>query len=104
MAATTRKQCKWLTSGILCNQDFDNFDHLMDHLGRVHGVRGSAAEMLVCQWLADREHCGKTYRRDGFRRHIGTHVGRSVSCPACGKVYSRNDSMSAHWRKEHGKN
>ena len=104
MAATTNNQCKWLTGGMLCNQGFDNFDDLMVHLGRVHSVRGSAADMLVCQWLTGRGYCGKTYRRGAFRRHIGTHVGPSVSCAVCGKCYSRNDSMRAHWKKEHGNN
>jgi len=78
----------------------------MDHLGRAHDVQGSAARRLVCQWMIDTgEPCGKKYRRDGFRRHIGTHVGLSVPCdePDCGKSFSRKDSMRAHFKKEHDK-
>ncbi|KAI9571079.1 hypothetical protein HD554DRAFT_2078125 [Boletus coccyginus] len=96
-------QCKWSPGGIPCNQVLADFDGLMGHVGHAHGVQGPAARKLVCQWMTDRGSCGKEYRRDGFRRHVGTHVGLSVPCTECGKSFSRSDSMRAHVKKDHSK-
>ncbi|KAH0829000.1 hypothetical protein J3R83DRAFT_2449 [Lanmaoa asiatica] len=106
MTATTSDgtcQCRWLTGGRPCSQSFADFQYLIVHLNRVHDVQGSAARKLVCQWLTDNGRCGKEYRRGGYKRHIGTHLGYSVPCTECDKHFSREDSMRAHRKKKHGK-
>lgn len=45
-------ECKWLTNGIPWGQAFANYNDLMDHLGRVHRVQGSATRKLDCQGAA----------------------------------------------------
>ncbi|KAF8420747.1 hypothetical protein L210DRAFT_3574187 [Boletus edulis BED1] len=74
----------------------------MVHLGEAHDVQGSADRRMHCYWWTNRGFCGKICRRDGMRRHIGTHVGCSFSCTECGKSFSRKDSMRAHAKKQHG--
>ncbi|KAN0081609.1 hypothetical protein V8E55_009233 [Tylopilus felleus] len=97
--------CKWLVSGIPCHQGFPNFNELMLHMRNAHDVRGTADRKLDCGWFTSGGACGKNYRRDGFRRHIGTHVRDSVPCtePKCDKTFSRSDSMRAHVKKRHSK-
>ncbi|KAF8132007.1 hypothetical protein EV363DRAFT_1131120, partial [Boletus edulis] len=94
-------RCQWLTGDTVCNQVFATFDDLMVHLGRVHDMRGSADREMRCQWWTTRGCCGKKCRRDGMRRHTGTHIGCSFSCTECGKPFSRRDSMRAHAKKQH---
>ncbi|KAI9573224.1 hypothetical protein HD554DRAFT_1157648 [Boletus coccyginus] len=94
-------QCKW--SAVPCGQAHADFDKLMEHLGDIHGVQGPAAQKFVCSWImSDGRPCGKELRRDGFRRHIGTHVALKMLCTECGRPFSRKDSMSTHRKKEHG--
>ncbi|KAG9312295.1 hypothetical protein JVU11DRAFT_7605 [Chiua virens] len=100
---THHYQCLWGTNGIICSHVAIDFDELMLHLGRVHDVQGTAARKIDCQWLTERGICGMQYRRDGFRRHIGTHLGLSVPCIHCGKSFSREDSLRAHIKKCHEK-
>ncbi|KAF8557836.1 hypothetical protein OG21DRAFT_1504796 [Imleria badia] len=96
--------CMWVTSDVLCAQGFAKFDDLMIHLARVHDMQGAADRKLVCRWLTNNNVCCSKERvRNGLRRHIRTHVGHKVPCTECGKPYSREDSMRAHWKKEHGK-
>lgn len=40
---------------------------------------------------------GKAY----LRKHIKTHGTSTVSCPECGKVYTRQDNLTTHWNKTH---
>jgi len=98
-----RYQCKWLVSGIPCHQRFANFDELMIHMGGEHDVQGSSDRKLDCEWFTSGRACGKKCRRDGIRRHIGTHVGDSVPCTHCDKSFSRSDSMRAHVKRHHNK-
>lgn len=107
VATTTNNdsyQCRWLMDNIPCNQGFANFDKLIVHLGHMHDVQGSAARKLVCQWQETNGwRCGKEFRRDGFRRHISTHLGISYPCPECDKHFSREDTMRTHRRMLHRK-
>lgn len=87
---------------IPCSEGFAEFDDLVVHL-RVHGVQGGAERKLTCQWLTKNGFCSKELRRDGFKRHIASHIGRSVSCPECDKSYSREDTLRDHMKEHKGK-
>ncbi|KAF8137627.1 hypothetical protein EV363DRAFT_1127016, partial [Boletus edulis] len=95
--------CQWLTGGMLCSRDFATLDHLMMHLGHAHCVQGPTGQYIVCQWWSHTGRCDKVFRKDAFKRHLGTHVGFSFPCPECGKSFSRKDTMLAHCKKQHAK-
>lgn len=94
-------QCKWLIGHTPCDHKFPTLDELSDHLSHVHGVRGHRKRKLVCRWWTNEGSCDKRCRRDGFRRHIQTHLGHFVSCSECGKFFARADTLRVHFRKKH---
>ncbi|KAG8220494.1 hypothetical protein J3R82DRAFT_3191 [Butyriboletus roseoflavus] len=95
--------CRWCTGDIPCTQAFLEFDDLIVHLRQAHDVQGKADRKLDCQWLMNTGYCGKKQlRRDGFKRHIATHIGLSVTCTECNKSFSREDTLREH-KKDHAK-
>ncbi|KIK84610.1 hypothetical protein PAXRUDRAFT_831998 [Paxillus rubicundulus Ve08.2h10] len=94
-------ECAWLVRNLRCGGQFATFAELVVHLGQAHEARGTAQKLLICQWDDGGGPCLSTFRRDNVQRHIRSHFRIRKFCEACGKSYSRADSLKKHVKNYH---
>ena len=85
--------CLWTDAhGLRCNEFFYG-NNLSAHMQNVHNIHGPDNLRLNCLW----KDCGIPLDKEYLSRHIEEkHLGIGHPCSACGKTYSRKDTLSKH--------
>ncbi|KIJ04692.1 hypothetical protein PAXINDRAFT_104058 [Paxillus involutus ATCC 200175] len=65
---------------------------VLKHLQRWHDMPPGGVGQITCLWAFCREEMNK----ESISRHVASHIGQKIQCPACEKVYTREETLRDH--------
>ncbi|KAF9223614.1 hypothetical protein BS17DRAFT_780898 [Gyrodon lividus] len=87
--------CGWTAGQSICNAAVPG-PEFAEHLRVYHGVTGPDKTKLRCYWTG----CGSIMNKESVVRHVQEmHLNWKYACPVCSEEFSRNNTMTNHWKK-----